>query len=241
MPAAPGQPIVLQGSFTDESWLDSHSGLIDWGDGEKSVASLTDLTHESPEATGKTSGTHTYLKPGSYTVTLTVTDNTGASGSASRSLTVDLSPDLPGTIKTSDTVKFLSLTGTLPGTLGSATWQWRNGYGAADRFWIYEGLTKEWFFFFVKGRIPKYNPKKPLGTKTDNFIAIAVKRADFEKWFWCGIPLYDRAGRFTGYGCHPEWGPGLPDILAPWVQLEIDESLAPVIDVLSKYFGSSGP
>jgi hypothetical protein len=240
-PAAPGQPVVLQGSFTDESWLDTHNGLIDWGDSEESVATLTDLTHVSPAATGKTSGTHTYGSPGPYTVTLTVTDNAGASGSASRSLTVDLSPILPGMIKTDDMVKFLSLTGTLPGTLGSATWQWRNGYGAAGRFWIYQSLTKEWLFFFVKDRIPKYNPKKALGTKNNNFIAIAVKRADFEKWFWCGIPLYDSVGRFTGYGCHSEWGPGLPDILAPWVQLEVDESLAPVIDVLSKYFGGSGP
>jgi len=240
-PVAPGQPVLLQGSFTDESWLDTHSGLIDWGDGEESVATFSDLTHESPEATGKVSGTHTYLEPGTYTVTLTVTDSTGASGSASMSLTVDLSPNLPGMIKIVDQVRFLSLTGTLPGTLGSATWQWRNGYGAAERYWIYQGLTKEWFFFFIKNRIPNYNPKKALGTKNNNFIAVAVKRADFEKWFWCGISLYDSLGRFTGYGCHPEWGPGLPDISAPWVQSEIDESLAPVVDVLSKYFGGSGP
>jgi hypothetical protein len=55
------------------------------------------------------------------------------------------------------------------------------------------------------------------------------------------MPLYDKYHHFIGYGCHPEWGPGPPDILAPWVQLRIDQGLPYIIELLSKAFGGSCP
>ncbi len=58
------------GTITSYSW--------DWGDG-------------SPVASGVTAS-HTYGEAGTYTVSLTVTDNGGATGSTSRSVTVTVGP-----------------------------------------------------------------------------------------------------------------------------------------------------
>ncbi len=238
---APGQPVELQGSFTDPGWLDTHTAHINWGDGKSDDPPLFDLTNSPPASTGKVKVAHSFCAPGIFPVELSVTDDDGGVGIATENVTIDLSPDMPGMIKTDDMVRFLTVTGTLPGTLGSATWQWRNGYGTASLYWIYQNLTKDYLFFFIKGRVPKYDSSRPISTWYGNFFAITVKRSDFETWFWCGIPLYDKYGRFTGYGCHPEYGPGPPDIYAPWVQLRIDQGLPYIIDLLSKAFGGSCP
>lgn len=74
-----------------------------------------------------------------------------------------------------------------------------------------------------------------------NFLAIAVPKIEFKRWFWCGVPLYDQNGHFTGYGCHPEFGPDNPTVLAPWVQQRITESRAHILNVLKKAFGSACP
>lgn len=238
---APGEPVELKGSFTDPGWQDTHTAHIVWGDGKTEDSPLFDVTNLPPAGTGKTKATHTYCLPGTYSAKLEVKDDDGGTGSDTRNITADLSPDRPGMIKTDDMARFLTVTGTLPGTLGSAIWQWRNGYGAASLYWIYLNQTKDWLFFFIKGRVPKYDPSKSMSTWTGNFFAIAVKRSDFEYWFWCGMPLYDPFGRFTGYGCHPEWGPGPPEIFAPWIQQRIDQSLPEVIKLLAKGFGGSCP
>jgi hypothetical protein len=233
--------VKLEGSFTDPGWQDTHSAHVDWGDGQAEDPPLSDLTNSPPAATGKVKVDHTFCTPGDFSIQLSVTDDDGGVGTDTLAVTVDISPDMPGMIKTDDMIRFLTVTGTLPGTLGSATFQWRNGFGAASMYWIYQNLTKDWLFFFVKGRVPKYDPSKPVSTWYGNFIAIAVPRVKFEEWFWCGMPLYDDHHHFIGYGCHPEWGPGLPDIFAPWVQLRIDQSLPYIVDLLSKAFGGSCP
>jgi hypothetical protein len=184
--------------------------------------------------------------PGEYVVQLWIKDATEAQGIDRVTVTAaagkcDLSPDDPGMLATHDMIRFLSWTGTLPGTVGSAVFQWRNGNGAARRYWIYESLAGDWLFFFRKNRIPKYDPGKPLAIHNNNYLAIAVPRIEFERWFWCGMPLYDIFGRFKGYGCHPEWGPDKPEILAPWVQQRIDESTPYVDELLEQAFGGTCP
>ena len=96
--AAPNQPPVVSagsnqsvlvgvlysfsGSFSDPDNNGPWTYTINWGDGS--------ATSGSTSSQGAISGTHTYLAPGSYTITLTVTDAAGASGSASKVLTVTL-------------------------------------------------------------------------------------------------------------------------------------------------------
>ncbi|WP_416350892.1 PKD domain-containing protein [Rivularia sp. UHCC 0363] len=64
-----GESITFNGSFNDSGILDTHSIKWDFGDG----------TVIEGEAADYLNPTHIYANPGNYTVTLTVTDNDGAS------------------------------------------------------------------------------------------------------------------------------------------------------------------
>jgi len=70
--------VTATGSCTDPE-NDIISEVITWGDGTSTVG---------------TSGTHTFINPGSFTVTLTATDSAGNTGSASQTVTVG-SPNVP--------------------------------------------------------------------------------------------------------------------------------------------------
>lgn len=69
-----GTKVILNGSFTDPGWLDTHNISWDFGDGTSATGTLT------PE--------HTYAVPGTYNVTLTVMDDDGGIGVASLSVDV---------------------------------------------------------------------------------------------------------------------------------------------------------
>jgi len=60
---------------------------IEWGDGSTSTGSKSNQ--------GSLTGAHNYLLPGTYQITVTVTDNHGAAGSDSKLLTVGSLPALP--------------------------------------------------------------------------------------------------------------------------------------------------
>jgi PKD repeat protein len=69
-------------TFTDPGWLDTHTAVIDWGDGTV-TAGTVDQTAQT------VSGSHTYHAQGVYTVTITVTDNDGGQGSDTLLVTVN--------------------------------------------------------------------------------------------------------------------------------------------------------
>jgi hypothetical protein len=66
---------TLHADFTDRGVVDTHSSVIDWGDGSTSDASI-----EEHAGAGTASGDHTYAEPGSYDVRVTVTDDDLDSG-----------------------------------------------------------------------------------------------------------------------------------------------------------------
>jgi alpha-tubulin suppressor-like RCC1 family protein len=78
---APTTPIQVNTSmtanagFTDNSTLDTHTAVFNWGDGSSSTATVSEAS-----GSGTANGTHIYTAAGVYIITLTVTDNSGASG-----------------------------------------------------------------------------------------------------------------------------------------------------------------
>jgi pimeloyl-ACP methyl ester carboxylesterase/PKD repeat protein len=69
--------LTFKGSFTDPGWLDTHTAKWDFGDGTTVAGTLTEENIQ-PDATGTITANHAYSEPGTYTVTLTVTDDEGS-------------------------------------------------------------------------------------------------------------------------------------------------------------------
>ncbi len=73
--AAEGQQITIAATFTDVGTPDTHSAVIDWGDG--SVTTAGTITESS--GSGNVAGSHAYDAGGIYTITMTLTDDDGGS------------------------------------------------------------------------------------------------------------------------------------------------------------------
>ncbi|PYO39628.1 MAG: hypothetical protein DMD29_08270 [Gemmatimonadetes bacterium] len=74
-PLEAGTAVTAGAAFTDPGTLDTHTGVIDWGDGSTSPAAISETN-----GSGSASGSHAYAAAGVYTLTLTVTDKDGGSG-----------------------------------------------------------------------------------------------------------------------------------------------------------------
>ena len=82
-----GDEVVLFGSIADAGEGDSHTAVVDWGDGVTSVASV---------AGGRLSAQHTYGDDGSYFARVCATDNDGAEGCDSVGVrVVNVAPSTP--------------------------------------------------------------------------------------------------------------------------------------------------
>ena len=64
--AAEGEAVTVSGSFTDEGTLDTHTAIINWGDGTTSSALITES-----DGSGSVSGDHVYLDGGVFTIAIT--------------------------------------------------------------------------------------------------------------------------------------------------------------------------
>jgi hypothetical protein len=76
-----GENATLNASFSDPGSDDTHTATIDWGDGTTESVGVD-------QSTDTLSAIHTYADGGSYTVTVTVEDDDGGTGSAEETVNV---------------------------------------------------------------------------------------------------------------------------------------------------------
>ena len=84
--ATAGQPIsgtIANFMYTGSSTSPSFQALINWGDGNSSIGMVTPPTAGGTSYTISSSNPYVYSTPGSYNVTITVTDSSGDTASAS--------------------------------------------------------------------------------------------------------------------------------------------------------------
>ena len=117
-----GDPVTFSGSFSDSGSLDTHTYSWDFGDGSDTV-------------TDTLSPAHTYTENGTYTATLTVTDDDGDTSQDSIQVTVNnLAPSVnAGSNITSDEGDQVTFSGnfTDSGSLDTHTYSWDFGDGSA--------------------------------------------------------------------------------------------------------------
>jgi hypothetical protein len=74
---AEGQAVTLSAAFSDTGATDTHTASINWGDGTVTAGTVN-------AAARTAAGSHVYTSGGAYNVTVTVTDNFGATSAASQ-------------------------------------------------------------------------------------------------------------------------------------------------------------
>lgn len=79
-----GGSVEASVNFIDPGILDTHTAVIDWGDGPKTSLAAVSESGGKGVATDE----HTYIIPGSHTIEITVTDKDGGVSTATASVTV---------------------------------------------------------------------------------------------------------------------------------------------------------
>lgn len=69
--------VTATANFTDLNTQDTHTAVWDWGDESSSSGTVTETN-----GSGSVTDSHVYTEPGIYKITLSVTDNDGASGTS---------------------------------------------------------------------------------------------------------------------------------------------------------------
>lgn len=119
---AEGQPLSLNGAFSDPDEGDFHIITWDFGDG-------------TPESTALETA-HTFADDGIYMVTLTVSDRSGASGSATLPITVtNVAPSVqagPDQVRLDGEAVYFSAAFFDPGLLDTHTLTWDFGDGSSE-------------------------------------------------------------------------------------------------------------
>jgi Ca2+-binding RTX toxin-like protein len=69
--AEEGEPVHILASFTDVGTLDTHSAVVDWGDGSP----LENVTVNQGAGFGTVTGSHAYATGGIFTITVTLADD----------------------------------------------------------------------------------------------------------------------------------------------------------------------
>ena len=123
--AAEGAAVVCTGSFTDAGSADTHTAVVDWGDG-------TAATNIDPAAS-PLAVSHTYADDGAYTVTVRITDDEGASAADTLLVTVLNAPPVvdAGSDQTADEGTAVSFAGSFSdaGLADTHTVVWSFGEG----------------------------------------------------------------------------------------------------------------
>src|SRR5439155_6111240 len=80
--------ITAAASFSDPDQQDTHTAVWNWGDGNSSPGIVSETN-----GSGSVGGSHTYATNGIYTLTLTVTDGHGGTGTSTFQYVVVYDPN----------------------------------------------------------------------------------------------------------------------------------------------------
>lgn len=127
---------VLVASFSDPGSVDTHTALIDWGDGSPPVAGAID------PAAHRVNGTHTYTADGVFQASVTVTDDDEGSGLGRFTVTVrNVAPTIDSlsgngeaapVIDEGGTVVFTGVASDPGADDGQLVWRWEFGDGTSE-------------------------------------------------------------------------------------------------------------